>query len=60
MISKRSKIFITGHKGLVGSAIYRLLKKKGFKNIIIKTRKSLDLRNSNKVENFFKNHKYNF
>ena len=60
MIFKRSKIFITGHKGLVGSAIYRLLKKKGFKNIIIKTRKSLDLRNSNKVENFFKNHKIDY
>ena len=34
MLKKDKKIFLAGHKGLVGSAILRILKKKGFKNII--------------------------
>ena len=42
-ISKKSKIFLAGHKGMVGSAIYRSLMSKGYKNILIKTRKELDL-----------------
>ena len=53
-LSKEDKIFITGHKGMVGSFIYRLLKKKGFKNLIVKTRDELDLTNQKTVENFFK------
>ena len=43
MISKQSKIFVAGHKGMVGSAIIRKLKKKGFKKIIIEDKKKLDL-----------------
>lgn len=54
MINKKSKIFVTGHKGLVGSAIVRQLKKKGYKNIIVAERKKLDLTNQKKVYNFIK------
>ena len=42
-INKNSKIFLAGHKGLVGSAIYRILKKKNYKNIIVASHKKLDL-----------------
>ena len=45
MITLNSKIFIAGHKGLVGGAILRTLKKKGYKNILIVTKKKLDLTN---------------
>jgi GDP-L-fucose synthase len=51
------KIFLAGHKGLVGSAVLRLLKKKGFNNLIIKDKKKLDLVNQKKVNSFFKNEK---
>ena len=54
MITKNSKIFLTGHKGLVGSAIYRRLKYHGYNNIICRSKKSLDLRDQNKVNNFLK------
>ena len=40
MINKKDKIFLTGHEGLVGSAILRLLKKKGYKNIILVKKKT--------------------
>ena len=54
-MKKSDNIFIAGHKGLVGNAIYYLLKKEGFKNLIIVDRKKIDLRNSIQVDNFFKN-----
>jgi len=57
MINKKSKIFVTGHKGLVGSSIIKRLSKLGFKNIITKTRSQLDLRNQTKVDNFFRYNK---
>ena len=57
MINKKSKIFVTGHKGLVGSSIIKKLSKLGFKNIITKTRSQLDLRNQTKVDNFFRYNK---
>ncbi len=47
------KIYVAGHKGMVGSAIVRELEKKGYKNIIKRNSKELDLRNQNKVEEFF-------
>jgi GDP-L-fucose synthase len=53
-MNTNSKIFIAGHKGLVGSAVHSLLKKKGYKNLITVDKKKLDLRNSAKVEKFFK------
>ena len=54
MIQKNSAIFVTGHNGLVGSSVVRRLKISGFKKIITRTRKQLDLRNQKKVELFFK------
>jgi GDP-L-fucose synthase len=44
-----SKIYIAGHRGMVGSAIMRNLQSKGFNNIITRTSKELDLRNSQAV-----------
>lgn len=57
MINKNSKIFVAGHKGLVGSSIIRTLKKKGFKKIITIEKKKLDLRNQFKVFKFIKKKK---
>tara|TARA_B100000989_G_scaffold298691_1_gene289161 strand:+ start:10578 stop:11516 length:939 start_codon:yes stop_codon:yes gene_type:complete len=54
MINKNSKIFVAGHNGLVGSAIVRKLKEKGFKNILTIQRSKLDLTNQLKVLNFLK------
>jgi GDP-L-fucose synthase len=48
-----SKIYIAGHRGMVGSAIARALDKKGFKNIITRTSSELDLRNQQSVSDFF-------
>lgn len=50
---KEVKIYIAGHKGMVGSAIWRLLKEKGYNNLIGKTSKELDLRNQHDVKSFF-------
>ncbi|MDY2630720.1 GDP-L-fucose synthase [Clostridium sp.] len=57
MMENNSKIYVAGHRGLVGSAIVRELKKKGYTNIIGKTHKELDLMDSIAVENFFKEEK---
>ena len=59
-MKKNDKIYIAGHNGLVGSSIYKLLKTYGFRNLIIVDRKKLDLRNSNKVDLFFKNKKIDY
>jgi GDP-L-fucose synthase len=56
-MQKNSKIFIAGHKGLVGSAIARVLKKNGFENLILKDRKELDLMEEASVKKFFKTEK---
>ena len=47
------KIYIAGHNGLVGNSILRLLRKKGYSNIITRTSEELDLRDQNMVNNFF-------
>ena len=60
MINKNSKIFIAGHKGLVGSALYTKLKKEGYKKILVKKRKELDLTNQLKVNLFFKKNKIEY
>lgn len=60
MIKYNSKIFIAGHKGLVGSAILRKLREKGYKNLIIADRKKLDLTDQNKVIKFLKSKKPDF
>lgn len=48
-----SKIYIAGHRGMVGSAILRNLQNKGFTNFVLRTSQELDLRNQKKVEEFF-------
>ena len=52
-MEKNSKIFVAGHRGLVGSAIERCLKKQGFENLITKSRVELDLTSQAQVEEFF-------
>ena len=56
-INKKSKIFIAGHKGMVGSAITRLLIQKGYKNLILKSREELSLLNQQKVMEFYEFYK---
>jgi GDP-L-fucose synthase len=48
-----SKIYIAGHRGMVGSAIYRLLQSQGYTRLITRTSKELDLRNQHAVNDFF-------
>jgi GDP-L-fucose synthase len=60
MLKKNSKIYLAGHTGLVGSAILRRLKNLGYKNIITRTRRQLDLKNKKKVLFFFKKNKFKF
>ena len=52
-MEKSSKIFVAGHRGMVGSAIVRKLQSLGFENIITRTSKELDLRNQASVNEFF-------
>ena len=59
-LNKNSKIFLAGHNGMVGSSILRYLKKKNYRNIIIRNRKQLDLLNQEKTEKFFKKVKPDF
>ena len=54
------RIFVAGHRGMVGSSILRILKKKGYKNIITVSKKKLDLENQTQVNNFFKKNKIDF
>jgi GDP-L-fucose synthase len=57
MINKKSKIFVTGHKGLVGSSVLRRLNYYGYKNILTVDKKKLDLRNQKEVFDYFKKKK---
>ena len=52
-MNKESKIYIAGHRGLVGSAIQRILSRHRYNNLIVKTRAELDLLNAEAVEEFF-------
>jgi GDP-L-fucose synthase len=56
-MNKNSKIYVAGHRGLVGSAIVKNLVSKGYTNIITRTHKELDLINQKDVEEFFENEK---
>jgi GDP-L-fucose synthase len=50
-LNKKSRIFLAGHKGMVGSAVLRVFKKKKYKNIYIRNRKKLDLLDQKKQYN---------
>ncbi len=52
-MNKNSKIYIAGHRGMVGSAITRQLEQEGFTNLVFRTSKELDLRNQQAVFSFF-------
>ena len=52
-MEKNSKIYVAGHRGMVGSAIVRELQRQGYTNIITRTHKELDLTRQNQVEKFF-------
>lgn len=52
-MEKSAKIYIAGHRGMVGSAIHRKLVKEGFDNFLLKTSSELDLRDQSAVRNFF-------
>ncbi len=52
-----SKIYVAGHRGMVGSAIVRALENQGFKNLIYRSSKELDLTDQQQVQAFFKNEK---
>lgn len=52
-MDKNAKIYVAGHRGLVGSAIVRELQKKGYTNIILRTHQELDLENQQAVAEFF-------
>ncbi len=56
-MEKDSKIFICGHRGMVGSALLRKLQQEGFTNFVLKTSKELDLTNQKAVANFFEKEK---
>jgi GDP-L-fucose synthase len=56
-MEKEAKIYVAGHRGLVGSAIMRKLKKEGYNNLVYRTSSELDLRRQEKVEEFFEEEK---
>ena len=53
-MDQASRIFVAGHRGLVGSAIVRALRGQGFKNILVQTRAETDLSSQEAVDRFFK------
>jgi len=56
-MNKKTKIYIAGHRGMVGSAVWRALEEKGYKNLLGKTSSELDLRNQQAVINFYASEK---
>lgn len=57
MLDRKAKVYIAGHKGLVGSALLRRFEKEGFSNIVVRTSKELNLINQADVEKFFEQEK---
>ena len=53
MMEKDSKIYVAGHRGMVGSAIVRELQRQGYNNLVLRTHKELDLTRQDQVEQFF-------
>lgn len=60
LMNKDSKIYVAGHRGMVGSAIVRKLIEEGYKNLVLRSSKELDLRNQAEVNAFFEKEKPNF
>lgn len=56
-MKKNSKIYVAGHRGLVGSAIVRKLEKEGYQNLILRTSSQVDLRDQQAVKDFFEKEK---
>ena len=56
-MEKEAKIYVAGHRGMVGSAVVRELQNNGFHNIVTKTSKELDLRNQDSVRSFYQTEK---
>ena len=52
-MDRSAKIYVAGHRGLVGSALLRELERQGYSNIVTRTHKELDLLNQQAVESFF-------
>ncbi len=59
-LPKNAKIYVAGHRGMVGSALWRLLERRGYTNLVGKTSKELDLRNQESVGRFFREEKPEF
>ena len=57
MVEKNAKIYVAGHRGMVGSAIVRHLQQLGYSNIITRSSKEVDLRNQQQVFSFFEKEK---
>lgn len=57
MMEKNAKIYVAGHRGMVGSAIVRELERQGYTNLLVRTHKELDLCRQDAVEAFFKEEK---
>lgn len=57
MMEKDAKIYVAGHRGLAGSSIVRLLKQKGYQNLVLRTSSELDLRDQQAVKEFFEEEK---
>ena len=53
MMEKDAKIYVAGHRGMVGSAIMRELERQGYHNLVLRTHKELDLTRQDQVEAFF-------
>ena len=60
LVNKSDKIFVAGHKGLVGKSIINVLKKRGFNNILVVDKKKVNLTDQKKTFNFLKKHKPKF
>lgn len=59
-MNKTDSIYVAGHLGMVGSAIHRLLKQRGYTNVITASKQEMDLRDHSKVRDFFKNNQPKF
>lgn len=57
---KKNKVFVAGHRGMVGSAVLDNLKSKGYTNIVTKIRNEIDLTNQQDVDKFFENQKIDY